>query len=183
MTKNHESVSTAGEMDTSRETALLLPNARPAKSKCFHDRANHVSDRWFNFMVHVSQDKKAHDKKCKPIVENKTQDKKCNPITDAKAQDKKSTKVKGNTALVAGQFKSSWILDSGASTHFCNNRAKFVTISPCSPHEITTAGNIVTCTKIGTAGLRSRNGATINLTNCYYAPKFPASLLSYSAIN
>lgn len=73
-----------------------------------------------------------------------------------------------------------WILDSRATQHMCNNKDLFVKIEPYNT-TITTANNTkMFATGRGEVKLITRNGIAFSLVNVLYVPQLASNLLSVS---
>lgn len=76
------------------------------------------------------------------------------------------------------QYCNTWILDSGATQHMCNDKSQFTKLEQYST-SITTANNIQmnACGK-GNRQLVTRNGTSFTLVNVLYVPQLVSNLLS-----
>jgi len=83
-------------------------------------------------------------------------------------------------------LKTRWILDSGATTHICNDKRRFIDFKPYNATMATGDGS-TKATGIGTASLTGRNPETgeervITLSDTVYAPGFHVSIVSYGKL-
>lgn len=88
-----------------------------------------------------------------------------------------TTQDKGSHAL-----QKSWVLDSGASCHICNERSRFTSFKPITD-SIRTGDSQTDVSGIGEVrirGKRPRTGETvvIKLSNVLYSPNFMTNLVS-----
>ena len=75
-------------------------------------------------------------------------------------------------------LEKSWILDSGATQHMCNDKLQFLNLEPFST-TITTANNTkMNATGKGTVKLMTKDGNFFTLLNVLYVPQLASNLLS-----
>ena len=79
-----------------------------------------------------------------------------------------------------------WILDSGATSHICGERAAFSSIRPCKQHITTATGEESEVLGIGRIRLTlcsSKGRKPLILKNVYYVPSIQMNLISVSQLN
>jgi hypothetical protein len=79
-----------------------------------------------------------------------------------------------------------WILDTGSSTHVCNDKSRFVSLEPYKT-ALKTGDSSTQVIGRGTVRLTGRNPQTgkeriITLTDAFYCPGFHTSLVSYASL-
>ena len=82
-----------------------------------------------------------------------------------------------------GPFRLSWLIDSGASCHLCNDAHQFVNLKPCSVKISTAkAGDPIIAKGVGDVRINTWNESgqpvTINITNVYFVREARRNLLS-----
>jgi hypothetical protein len=79
--------------------------------------------------------------------------------------------------------KTSWVLDSGATRHFVNDKTLMEQIQPLYESTLTTATNEkLTINQIGTSSIKLNNKYKQPLKDVAYVPTFVTNLLSVSQI-
>ena len=79
--------------------------------------------------------------------------------------------------LVSGEI--SWLVDSGATSHMCNNEILFTHIDKNFSNKIFLGdGNHATSKGLGTIKIQLHNGMNVNLTNVLYVPNLAENLIS-----
>lgn len=100
------------------------------------------------------------------------------------SSDDEALLIVGHALSVAS--KGNWIIDSGATSHMCNNKEQFNELNPLDkPVQVSLGdGHVLDATHEGTVALEMLlpNGSTKNvkLKNTLYVPKLSYSLLSVS---
>lgn len=92
-----------------------------------------------------------------------------------------------NTAINQLKFKSSWILDSGATHHLTNDRAQMFNVKRLSRGEMiqltTASGNVIEIEEMGCVKYKAKHSdQDITLNNVCYAPNLATNLISVSTI-
>lgn len=97
------------------------------------------------------------------------------------SQNNNTTYSPSNIAFLSknqNHLCDSWILDSGATQHMCNNKSQFTHIEPFST-TITIANNTkMNATGKGDVTLTTRNGTSFKLINVLLVPNLASNLLS-----
>ena len=91
--------------------------------------------------------------------------------------------ARGDAPLLDGNYD--WIMDSGATSHMCNNRELFTSITPHNGR-VTTAGEATSAIGIGTISVRCEledETCVLDLTNVLHVPSLPINLISLSKMN
>ena len=73
---------------------------------------------------------------------------------------------------------SSWILDSGATQHMCNDRSQFINFQPMSTSITIADSKKMKAIGKGNINVRTNKGKFITLKNVLYVPKLSQNLLS-----
>ena len=163
--------------DSTKETALAVksgPNKSTERPKCTHCK------------------KKGHEEsKCwKKHPEKKPK----KPNSKDKSQQKDDVEDNEEVTLISSaelafhndneEESVNWILDSGATSHICSNRALFSTIEPYTvPLRWGTASQIQTTGK-GTIKIKfDSTQQTVKITDCLYVPEIGVNLLSIGALD
>jgi hypothetical protein len=83
-----------------------------------------------------------------------------------------------------GRGSTDWIVDSGASRHFCRDRQSMRKVRTCTPTTIQVAsGNGAVLTEEGEVTIQLRNGRTIVAQEVLLAPSFSSNLLSVAQLS
>lgn len=104
-----------------------------------------------------------------------------NAESTAQGQSQQNQLSPSNIAFLSqndNQQCHTWILDSGATQHMCNEKSQFQYIEPYST-TITIANNSkMNATGKGDVRLTTRDGTSFTLVNVLYVPKLASNLLS-----
>lgn len=103
-----------------------------------------------------------------------------------KTKDESEASLFAVSALASSTEGYEWYLDSGATSHMCNNRKAFESLSDGPISEISTAGrNNITSRGVGIIRFNVKlygNVKQIKLTNVLYVPELRSNLLSVTAM-
>ena len=91
--------------------------------------------------------------------------------------------ARGDAPFLDGNYD--WIMDSGATSHMCNNRELFTSITPHNGR-VTTAGEATSAIGKGTISVRCEledETCVLDLTNILHVPSLPINLIILSKMN
>ncbi|XP_022153695.1 uncharacterized protein LOC111021147 [Momordica charantia] len=110
-------------------------------------------------------------------------DQRATPQANLTETDDIITTVVVETNLV--ENKSDWILDTGASRHFCSNRDLFHDFQDSADGECVFMGNSATVGVLGKGKvlLKLTSGKTLSLSNVLYVPSLRRNLVSRGLLN
>lgn len=82
-------------------------------------------------------------------------------------------------------YKSEWIVDTGATKHFCSDKDLFVDFSNASDGEHVFMGNSSSSEVLGKGNvfLKLNSGKTLSLKNVLYVPSLRRNLISGALLN
>ena len=93
------------------------------------------------------------------------------------ATDKKTQINKESASLT--NVQQAWCFDSGATSHMCNEKSKFVNLEPISNLRVELAVNDSTeALGRGTVSVRTENGLKVRIENALYVPSLKNNLFS-----
>ncbi|OAS99363.1 uncharacterized protein BDCG_16081 [Blastomyces dermatitidis ER-3] len=105
--------------------------------------------------------------------------------TDHQSIDQQIRKISMNSSNSRSYLRNSWIFDTGAEQHICNNRTRFLSFTPANA-EVYTGDSSTKVEGYGTVRTIMINEAgkqfNVNLTNAAYIPNFHTNMLALTAV-
>lgn len=162
-----------------RARKLILEYRKNQKKNSSEVKDAKVEKKHFSSSKHASKFKHKHTTNRSKAYAAKSNDEVSDSEHDSETESTSSTESCAlSTSNLSKADPSSWIVDTGASSHMTDQRSNFRSLKRVWTKGVKVGGGVLRCNYIGEAELKCRDGSSMLLSNVLFVPDLGVNLLS-----